>query len=87
MDLGANLHGRILDIEPETKLLLPLGQCLQQQRILHWNCIPVFADIDKNNCINTEVKNFKKNQGNFCTYIWQTIGCEIFKKNRKRIKY
>jgi len=45
-----------LDIEPGDEIIVtPWTMSATVASILHWNCIPVFADIDKNNfCINTE---------------------------------
>lgn len=43
-----------LDVEPGDEIIVPSWtMCATATAILHWNCIPVFADIDKDNfCIN-----------------------------------
>ena len=48
-----------LDVEPGDEIIVsPWTMCATATAILHWNCIPVFADIDKSNyCISpNEVK-------------------------------
>ncbi len=38
-----------LDLEPGDEIIVtPWSMCATSTAILHWNCIPVFADIDKN---------------------------------------
>lgn len=43
-----------LDVEPGDEIIVPSWtMCATATAILHWNCIPVFADIDKKNlCID-----------------------------------
>jgi perosamine synthetase len=49
-----------LDIEPGDEIIVtPWSMCATSTAILHWNCIPVFADIDKNN-FNLDPKDVKK---------------------------
>ena len=51
-----------LDIEPGDEIIVPTWtMCATATSILHWNAIPVFADIDPNTfCIDTK-KNYKIN--------------------------
>ena len=49
-----------LDIEPGDEIIVtPWSMCATSTAILHWNCIPVFADIDKNT-FNLDPKDVKK---------------------------
>ena len=43
-----------LNVEPGDEIIVtPWTMCATATAILHWNCIPVFADIDKKNfCID-----------------------------------
>ena len=45
-----------LDVEPGDEIIVsPWTMCATATAILHWNCIPVFADIDKLNfCISAD---------------------------------
>ena len=45
-----------LDIEPGDEIIVsPWTMCATATAILHWNCVPVFADIDENDfCISAE---------------------------------
>ena len=46
-----------LDVEPGDEIIVtPWTMCATVTAILHWNCIPVFADINKDDyCIDPEV--------------------------------
>jgi perosamine synthetase len=49
-----------LDIEPGDEIIVtPWTMCATSTAILHWNCIPVFADIDKNS-FNLDPNDVKK---------------------------
>ena len=49
-----------LDIEPGDEIIVtPWSMCATSTAILHWNCIPVFADIDINT-FNLDPKDVKK---------------------------
>ena len=64
-----------LDVEPGDEIIVsPWTMCATATAILHWNCIPVFADIDKLNFVFQPMKlkkNYKKNKSNnACGYFW-----------------
>ena len=49
-----------LDVEPGDEIIVtPWSMCATSTAILHWNCIPVFADIDINT-FNLDPKDVKK---------------------------
>ena len=45
-----------LNVEPGDEIIVtPWTMCATATAILHWNCVPVFADIDENDfCISAE---------------------------------
>ena len=58
-----------LDVEPGDEIILsPWTMSATAMAILHWNCIPIFADIDIDTfCIDPEsvIKNISKRTMNF----------------------
>ena len=50
-----------LDLSPGDEVIVPTWtMCATATAVLHWNCIPVFADIDKNT-FNIDPNSIKKN--------------------------
>ena len=56
MDLRINCSSGSLNVEPGDEIIVtPWTMCATATAILHWNCIPVFADIDENTfCIDPQ---------------------------------
>ena len=60
MDIWFNKAIGALDIEPGDEIIVTPWTMPSATAILHWNAIPVFADIDKNS-FNIDINSIKKN--------------------------